>query len=111
MDAYAKIVLTVIAACLLLQVAQGFGLLGAPACGKALSSGAETGGQYSVQAMPRDRVLVRLDAATGRSWTMPMQTAQQRFWTEVAESPPASVAREEGQGPPARPAEIDVVEE
>ena len=30
MDAYAKTVLTVIAACLLLQVAQGFGLAGTP---------------------------------------------------------------------------------
>ncbi len=46
MDTYVKTVLTVIAACLLLQVAQGFGLAGTPGPGPTESSN-RTAGTFS----------------------------------------------------------------
>ena len=103
MDAYVKTVLTVIAACLLLQVAQGFGLAGTP--GQVSSSSSETADRYTLQPIPMARLLFRFDRVTGRTWTMPLQTPEERFWTAVDESPPEPLVREEGEGAPSRPDE------
>jgi hypothetical protein len=97
MDAYVKTVLTVIAACLLLQVAQGFGLAGAPRPGQTESSSAE---RYTIQPIPMARVLLRIDRVTGETWTMPLLRDKPRIWTPVEEAPPESMAREEGEGTP-----------
>jgi hypothetical protein len=87
MDVYVKIVLTVIAACLVLQVAQGFGLAGTPGSGQVDSSSSETARRYAMQAVPMARALVRFDMATGRTWMMPLQDEEARFWTLVRGAP------------------------
>jgi hypothetical protein len=92
MDAYAKTVLTVIAACLLLQVAQGFGLAGAAGPDPA---GAGAGERYVVQPVPMIRLLLRIDRATGRTWSMPLQLDKERFWTPIEDAPPEPMAGEE----------------
>ena len=97
MDAYVKTVLTVIAACLLLQVAQGFGLAGTPGPGQAESSSAE---RYTLQAIPMARLLLRFDRVTGETWTMPLQPQKGRLWTAVDESPPEQLVQMEGEGAP-----------
>jgi hypothetical protein len=97
MDAYVKTVLTVIAACLLLQVAQGFGLAGAPKPGQTESSSAE---RYVVQAIPMARVLLRIDRVTGETWTMPLLRDKPRIWTPVEQAPPESMAAEEAEVAP-----------
>jgi hypothetical protein len=97
MDAYVKTVLTVIAACLLLQVAQGFGL-----AGKTESASAE---RYVVQAIPMARLLLRVDRLTGQTWTMPLQPQKEKFWTPVDEPPPELMLLEEDEGVPSRPGE------
>jgi len=100
MDAYVKTVLTVIAACLLLQVAQGFGLGATPGSGQAESSSPE---RYVVQAIPMARLLFRIDRVTGQTWTMPLQRDQPKFWTPIDESPSEATVREEGEGAPPPP--------
>jgi hypothetical protein len=102
MDAYVKTVLTVIAACLLLQVAQGFGLAGTPGPGKTESTSAE---RYVVQAIPRARVLLRFDQVTGQTWTMPLQPQGEKFWTPVDEAPSEATVREQAEDAPAPPDE------
>jgi hypothetical protein len=95
MDAYVKTVLTVIAACLLLQVAQGFGLAGSPGSGQTESSSAE---RFMVQAVPMARILLRFDRTTGETWTMSLQRNQPRVWTPVEQAPPEMMAPEAGEG-------------
>ena len=102
MDAYVKTVLTVIAACLLLQVAQGFGLAGTPGPGQAESSSAE---RYALQAIPMARLLLRFDRVTGETWTMPLQPQKGRLWTAVDEAPSEATVREQVEDPPAPPDE------
>jgi hypothetical protein len=102
MDAYVKTVLTVIAACLLLQVAQGFGLASAPKPGQTDSSSAE---RYVIQAIPMARLLLRMDRVTGETWTMPLLRDKARAWTPVEQAPPESVARKEGEDAPTPAAE------
>ena len=103
MDAYVKTVLTVIAACLLLQVGQGFGLAGTPELGRAQPSSPETADRYRLQPIPMARVLLRLDVVTGRTWTMPLQLDKEKLWTPIDELPPEPMVREEGEGAPPRP--------
>jgi hypothetical protein len=103
MDAYVKTVLTVIAACLLLQVAQGFGLAGTP--GQTESSSPETANRYVVQAIPMARVLLRLDLVTGQTWTMPLQQEKGKLWIPVDEPPPELMLPDEDEGVPSRPGE------
>jgi hypothetical protein len=98
MDAYAKTILTVIAACLLLQVAQGFGLVGA--AGQVSSSSSDSAGRYMLQANPMARLIFRFDRATGRTWTIPLQFQKQKVWTLIGEAPAGEVAPEEGDGAP-----------
>jgi hypothetical protein len=109
MDAYAKTVLTVIAACLLLQVAQGFGLAAAPA--PVSSSSSETANQYVLQPVPMIRLLFRFDRATGQTWTMPLQPQKERIWTLIGEAPPEAMAPEEGDGTSLRPEAAGEAEE
>jgi hypothetical protein len=97
MDAYAKTVLTVIAACLLLQVAQGFGLAGAAGPDRA---GAGAGERYVVQPVPMMRLLLRIDRATGRTWSMPFQADKERLWTSIEDAPPEPMAGEQGAPSP-----------
>ena len=70
MDAYVKTVLTVIAACLPLQVAQGFGLPGASGPGKTDSTSSE---RYVLQTTPRARLLFRRDSVTRRTYAMALK--------------------------------------
>ena len=109
MDAYVKTVLTVIAACLLLQVAQGFGIAGTP--GQVSSSSSENAGRYTLQPIPMVRLLFRFDRATGRTWTMPLQPQKKKFWAPIDEAPPEAMAPEEGDGAPSRPEEAGAAEE
>lgn len=103
MDAYVKTVLTVIAACLLLQVAQGFGLAGTP--GQVSSSSSETVDRYTLQPIPMARLLFRFDRVTGQTWTMPLQPQKEMLWTPIDEAPPGATVSEEGEGAPSRPEE------
>ena len=109
MDAYVKTVLTVIAACLLLQVAQGFGVAGTP--GQVSSNSSEAAGRYTLQAIPMARTIFRFDRATGRTWTMPLQAQKKKFWAPIDEAPPEAMAPEEGDGAPSRPEEAGAAEE
>ncbi len=103
MDAYVKTVLTVIAACLLLQVAQGFGLAGTP--GQVSSSSSETADRYTLQPIPMARLVFRFDRVTGQTGTMPLQPQKEKLWTPIDEAPPEAVAPEEGEGAPSGPEE------
>jgi len=105
MDAYVKTVLTVIAACLLLQVAQGFGLAGTP--GQVSSTSSETADRYALQPNPMVRLLFRFDRATGRTWTMPLQPQKEKLWTLIGEAPAGAMVPEEGGGAPSRPEEAE----
>ena len=109
MDAYVKTVLTVIAACLLLQVAQGFGLAGTP--GQVSSNGSEAADRYTLQPIPMARTILRFDRMTGRTWTMPLQPQKKKSWTLIDEAPPEAMAPEEGDGAPSRPEEAGAAEE
>jgi hypothetical protein len=111
MDAYVKTVLTVIAACLLLQVAQGFGLAGTPGPGQVSSSGAETASPYQMVPIPMARLVFRFDRATGRTWTMPLPPEKEKFWTPVDEASPEPMVREEEEGAPSLPDEPGEAEE
>jgi len=93
MDAYAKILLTVIAACLMLLVAQGFGLAGTPGPGQVSASSGEAVDRFQMLPIAMARQLLRFDRLTGQTWTMPFQTEKDRFWTPVEESPPKAKAR------------------
>jgi hypothetical protein len=101
MDAYVKTVLTLIAVCLMLQVAQGFGLAATP--GEASSSEPEVAGRYALQANPMARVIFRFDRATGRTWTIPLQPQKNRSWTPIDEAPPEPMAPEESEETRSRP--------
>jgi len=100
MDAYVKTVLTVIAACLLLQVAQGFGLAGTP--GQVSSSSSEDASRYTLQPIPMARLIFRFDRVTGRTWTMSLQPQKEKLWTPIDEASPEAMAPEEGEGAPSR---------
>ena len=93
MDAYAKILLTVIAACLMLLVAQGFGLAGTPGPGQVSESNGETVDRFQMLPLAMARQVFRFDRLTGQTWTMPLQVDQDRFWTPIEESPPKAKAR------------------
>ena len=93
MDAYAKILLTAIAVCLMLLVAQGFGLAGIPGPGQVSASSGETVDRFQMLPIPLARQMFRFDRLTGQTWTMPLQLDQDRFWTPVEESPPKAKAR------------------
>jgi len=103
MDVYVKAVLTVIAACLLLQVAQGFGVAGAsgPQSTEAISS--PNANSYVVQVIPPARMVLRFDRATGRTWTMPMQRG--KAWEPIDEATREPLVLEEGEAPPPEPGE------
>jgi hypothetical protein len=103
MDAYAKIVLTVIAACLALQVAQGFGLAAPPGSGEVNSSSAVTGDRFQMLPIGMARQLFRLDRATGQTSTMPLQPEENLFWTPVEETPPKAMARKKRKKAPLQP--------
>jgi hypothetical protein len=100
MDAYAKTVLTVIAACLMLQVAQGFGLVGTPEPEPVVSSNAEAANRYQFQPIPMVRQLFRFDRSTGQTWTMPLQPQKVRFWKPVDEFTPQLEEAAEAENAP-----------
>ena len=81
MDAYVKTVLTVIAACLLLLVAQGFGLAGTP------GASPETAGRYLLQPIPMARLLIRMDRVTGETWTTSIKGEEADIWMPIDEFP------------------------
>jgi hypothetical protein len=81
MDAYAKTVLTVIAACLLLLVAQGFGLSGTP------GAAPEATGRYLLQPIPMARLLIRMDRVTGQTWTTSIKGEEADLWMPIDEVP------------------------
>jgi hypothetical protein len=81
MDAYVKTVLTVIAVCLLLMVAQGYGLAGTP------GASPETGGRYLLQPIPRAGLMIRLDRVTGRTWTTSIKGEEAELWMPIDEVP------------------------
>jgi hypothetical protein len=81
MDAYAKTVLTVIAVCLLLLVAKGFGLTGPP------ETGPEPAGRYLLQPIPMARLLIRMDRVTGRTWTTSIKGEDADLWMPIDEVP------------------------
>ena len=103
MDAYAKILLTVIAACLMLLVAQGFGLAGTPGPGQVSESSGETLDRFQVLPIAMARQMFRFDRLTGQTWTMPLQLEGDRFWTPVEESPPKAKARKRRKKAPSEP--------
>ena len=120
MDTYAKTVLTVIAACLLLQVAQGFGLAGAPGPEQVSSSSAESADRFMMMPVPMVRLVFRFDKMTGETWTMPLQPQKEKEWTlvdeaspepTVDEDPPEPMAGEEEEGAPLQPDEAGGVKE
>jgi len=61
--------------------------------------------RYVVQAIPRARLLFRLDSVTGRTWTMPLQPQGEKSWTAGDEFPPELLVREEGEDAPSPPGE------
>ena len=81
MDAYAKTVLTVIAVCLLLLVAKGFGLTEPP------KAGPEPAGRYLLQPIPMARLLIRMDRVTGRTWTTSIKGEDADLWMPIDEVP------------------------
>ena len=81
MDAYVKTVLTVIAACLLLQVAQGFRLAATP------GAGPEAAERYLLQPLPRAGLLIRMDRVTGRTWTISVKGEDADLWMPIDEVP------------------------
>ena len=81
MDAYVKTVLTVIAACLLLLVAQGFGLGGTP------GATPDATDRYVLQPVPMARLLIRMDRVTGRTWTTSIKGEEADLWLPVDEFP------------------------
>ena len=81
MDAYAKTVLTVIAACLLLLVAKGFGLTGTP------EAAPEATSRYLLQPIPMARLLIRMDRVTGRTWTASFKGEEADLWIPIDELP------------------------
>jgi hypothetical protein len=109
MDAYVKTVLTLIAVCLMLQVAQGFGLAATP--GQASASDPELADRYTLQANPMARVIFRFDRATGRTWTIPLQPQKKKSWTPIDEAPPEAMAPEEGEETRSRPGAAGGAEE
>jgi hypothetical protein len=105
MDAYAKTVLTVIAACLALQVAQGFGLAGTPGPAQASASSGETPDRFQMLPIPMARQVFRFDRATGQTWTMTLQLEEKHFWTPVPETPPEPKARKKAPPQPKKKAD------
>jgi hypothetical protein len=103
MDAYAKILLTVIAACLMLLVAQGFGLAGTPGPGQVSAGSGETVDRFQMLPIAMARQMFRFDRLTGQTWTMPLQLEADRFWTPVDESPPKAKARRRPKKAPSEP--------
>ncbi len=67
-DIYTRFMLGVVAACLALLVAQGFGI----ASSGASARGDEPAGteRYKILPLARGRVTVRLDSATGETWRL-----------------------------------------
>jgi len=74
-DWYTKLILTVIAACLGLLVAQSY---------REGASGAE-GGRYSLTFVPMARMMFRIDSETGETWKGLFPDV--KIWTPVADSP------------------------
>lgn len=105
MDTYAKTVLTVIAACLMLQVAQGFGLAGTPGAAQTSESSEKTPVRFQMLAIPMARQMFRFDQVTGQTWTMSLQNEAGQFWTLVPESPPEPKAREKAPSQPKKEAD------
>ena len=103
MDTYAKMVLTVIAACLVLQVAQGFGLAATPGPEKVSSSSGVTGDRFQMVPVGMIRQVFRFDRATGQTWTMPLKAEEDQFWTPVGEAPPKAKARKTRKKAPSQP--------
>ncbi len=100
-DGYLKAVLTVMAACLVVLVAQGFGV-GSRVCGATAVGGAHKEGRYQIVPIPIARTLLRLDQATGKTWrsSLPKPMA----WAEVDESAGPDSGADETEETPAPPA-------
>jgi hypothetical protein len=76
-DWYTRLVLTVVAVCLALLVAQGYREgAGAP--------GSEDG-RYRLNVVPMARTVLRFDSETGTTWKTIFP--ELKIWTKVAESP------------------------
>jgi hypothetical protein len=68
-DSYTRVVLGVVALCLLLLVLQGFGLGAEPPEVPAVSSD----NRFRVTALPRTQSLIRFDGRTGDTWRSPLR--------------------------------------
>lgn len=112
-DAYTKAVLTVVALCLLLLVAQGFGLgpaSGAKAgCEVADAADSTTAGKrFEFLPIPMARAAFRMDNQTGETWWMKFPSG--RAWTPIGEGgeaeeipePAAPIGRVPGIAEPGR---------
>ncbi len=84
-DLYTKFMLTIVAACLALLVAQGFGL-GAPAAEEPASASALASEieRYRFVPVGMAGLLLRLDRQTGETWSMPLR-GETRVWTPIGE--------------------------
>jgi hypothetical protein len=104
-DAYTKAVLTVVAVCLLLLVAQGFGLgpeLGAKAgSGSAeIADSSSAGKRFEFLPIPMARAAFRMDNQTGETWWMKFPGG--RAWVPIDEGGEAEEMPEPAANPPVR---------
>jgi hypothetical protein len=103
-DLYTKAVLGVVAVCLALLVAQGFGLAWSPgdapahACaGAPGQAGAQE--RYDFVPFARGRIAFRVDTQTGETWWMDFPGG--RTWMRIGEPGEATSTPEQGESPPA----------
>jgi hypothetical protein len=75
-DWYTKLVLTVLAVCAAILVAQDLREAGA---------GAGEGGRYTVQAFPMARMMIRTDTETGKTWRASFP--ELKVWIPIADEP------------------------
>jgi hypothetical protein len=90
-DAYTKLLLTVIAACLVLLVVQGF---------RASEDATPSAERFRVIPVPMGRVMLRIDTETGKTWQTPLPgSVEWRLVDEAHAAPPAPPATGGGTAP------------
>ena len=90
-DSYTRVVLGVVALCLLLLVLQGFGLGAEPPEVPAVSSD----NRFRVTALPRTQSLIRFDGRTGDTWRSPLRDAMEWQFIEERREEPVEETEEE----------------